>query len=167
MPPERKRRPGIWLRAIYRMPLGVYRLGLGGWERWLGMHWVLIVTAGRRSGRPHAVLVDLLGQDPAGGRYFVQAAYGRRADWLRNIEAHPVFDVQIGRERFRARMEEAQRREADRVMLAYVRAHRFYSPGIAWMLGYRGSLRSAETVASWLVETFGMLTIVRLQGEVG
>jgi deazaflavin-dependent oxidoreductase (nitroreductase family) len=162
MPPEGKSRPSAWLRAIYRMPLAAYRLGLAGREHWLGMRWVLIVTEGRRSGRPHAVLVDLLGEDAARGRYFVQAAYGRRADWVRNIEAHPVFDAQIGRQRFRARMEEAEPPEATRVMLEYVRAHRWYSPGIAWMLGYRGSLGSAEAVAAWLVEKFGMLVLVKV-----
>jgi len=161
MPHPQLKKPARWLRAIYRMPLAVYRLGFAGSERWLGMHWLLITTTGRRSGRPHRVLVDLLGHDPARGRYFIQAAYGRRADWVRNIEVHPVFEAQVGRERFRARMEEAERQEAERVMLDYVRAHPLYSPGIAWMLGYRGSLRSAESVAAWLVATFGMLAIVR------
>jgi len=155
-------KPGPWLRAIYRMPLAVYGAGFAGWERWLGLHWMLIATVGRRSGRPHAVLVDLLGHDPGRGRYFIQAAYGRCADWVRNIEARPIFEAQVGRERFRARMEEAGRQEAERVMLAYVRSHPLYSPGIAWMLGYRGPLRSPESVAAWLVEGFGMLVIVRL-----
>ncbi|MGH7896451.1 MAG: nitroreductase/quinone reductase family protein [Candidatus Binatia bacterium] len=149
------------MRMIYRLPLAAYRFGLAGREHWLGMHWVLIVTTGRRTGRTHAVLVDRLGEDPARGRYFVQAAYGRRADWVRNVEAHPVFDAEVRGQRFRARMEEAEPREAARVMLEYVRAHPWYSPGIAWMLGYRGSLRSAEAVAAWLVENFGMFVIVR------
>jgi len=153
--------PAPWLRVLYRAPLVAYRLGLAGREHWFGMHWLLAVTRGRRTGREHAVLVDLLGEDVVRGRYYFQSAYGRDADWLRNIEAQGFFEAQVGRERFRARLEEAPRDEALRVMLAYVRAHRFYSPAIAWVLGYPGSLRSAEAVADWLVEKFGMLAAVR------
>ena len=154
-------RPGPLLRAFYRAPLVAYRLGLAGREQWIGMHWILIVTRGRRSGREHAVLLDLLGEDASRRRYYVQAAYGREADWVRNIDAHPRFEAQVGTERFAARMESAPEEEARTVMLAYVRAHRFYSPFIARMLGYRRSLRDHEAVAAWLVEKFGMLAIVR------
>jgi len=154
-------RPGKLLRALYRAPLVAYRLGLAGREQWIGMHWILIVTRGRRSGREHAVLLDLLGEDASRGRYYVQAAYGREADWVRNIEAHPRFEAQVGTERFPARMESAPAEEARAVMLAYVRAHSFYSPFIARMLGYPGSLRDPEAVAEWLVQRFGMFAIVR------
>jgi deazaflavin-dependent oxidoreductase (nitroreductase family) len=157
-------RPGRLLRAFYGAPLVAYRLGLAGREHWIGMHWILIVTRGRRSGREHAVLLDLLGEDPSRRRYYVQAAYGRQADWVRNIEAHPGFEAQVGTERFAARMETVPEEEARAVMLAYVRAHSFYSPFIARMLGYPGPTRDAKAVADWLVEKFGMLAIVREEG---
>jgi deazaflavin-dependent oxidoreductase (nitroreductase family) len=154
-------RPGKLLRALYRAPLVAYRLGLAGREHWIGMHWILVVTRGRRSGREHAVLLDLLGEDASRRRHYVQAAYGRAADWVRNIEAHPRFEAQVGTERFAARMEPAQEEDARAVMLAYVRAHSFYSPFIARMLGYPGSLRDPAAVADWLVHRFGMFAIVR------
>jgi hypothetical protein len=107
----------------------------------------------------------LLGEDPGAGRYFVQAAYGRGADWVRNVEAHPRFEAQVGDRRFAARTEALEPSEARGVMVAYVRAHRFYSPAIAWMIGYRGPLGSPESVADWLIARFGMLAIVRLSEE--
>jgi len=158
-------RLGPSMRALYRAPLVAYRLGLAGREHWIGMHWILIVTRGRRSGREHAVLLDRLGDDPTRGRYYVQAAYGRNADWVRNVEAHPAFEAQVGTERFAARMETAPDSEARAVMLAYVRAHSFYSPFIARMLGYPGSMRDTQAVADWLVDRFGMLAIVRSSSE--
>src|SRR5437762_3546307 len=124
-------RPGPLMRALYRAPLVAYRLGLAGREHWIGMHWILIVTRGRRSGRVHSVLLDRLGEDPTGRRYYVQAAYGRDADWVRNVEAHPDFEAQVGTERFPARMETVPDAEARAVMLAYVRGHSLYSPLIA------------------------------------
>ncbi len=160
-------RPSPLQRALFRAPLVAYRLGLAGREHWIGMRWILIVTRGRRSGREHAVLLDRLGEDPTRGRYYVQAAYGRDADWVRNVETHPGFEAQVGTERFAARLEPVPDEEARAVMLAYVRSHALYSPFIARMLGYPGSMRDAEAVAGWLVDRFAMLAIVRSPSELG
>ena len=152
--------PARWLRILYRVPVGLYRLGAGGLIRAVGLRWILVITRGRKSGREHAVVLDLLGEE--GDRHYVQAAYGRRADWLRNVEAAGDFVAQVGRRRFAARLEYVAGDEARRIMLAYLDAHPFYSPFIAWMLGYRGPLRSFPTVADWLIARFGMLAIVRV-----
>ena len=156
--PDRNAAPGRWLRLFYRAPVALYRHGGGGFERAIGWRWIMLVTRGRRSGREHAVMLDLLGHE--GDRYYVQAAYGRRADWLRNIEASGEFEAQVGRRRFTARLEHIADDEARRIMLSYVEAHPIYSPFIARMLGYPGPLRAFATVADWLVDTFGMLAIL-------
>jgi deazaflavin-dependent oxidoreductase (nitroreductase family) len=152
--------PGRWLRALYRAPLAVYRAGAGGLERRLGMRWILLRTRGRKTGRPHEVLVDVLGEDR--GRHYVQAAYGRRADWVRNAEAAGRFEAEVGRDRFAATLEPVEEGEARRILRAYVASHPVYSPFVAWMLGYRGPLREPGAVADWLVERFGLLAIVRI-----
>ena len=154
-------RPGPWLRLLYRVPVGLYRLGAAGGERALGLSWILLVTRGRKTGREHPVMLDLLGVE--GDRHYVQAAYGEHADWRKNIEAAGNFDAQVGREHFQARLEVCDAHEARRVMLAYIEAHPFYSPLIARMLGYRGPLREPEAIASWLVDRFGLLAIVRAE----
>jgi deazaflavin-dependent oxidoreductase (nitroreductase family) len=163
MGPQGNPRPGFWLRLLYRLPVELYRSGAAGWESAIGLSWILLVTRGRKTGREHAVMLDLLGA--VGDRYYVQAAYGEAADWRKNIEAAGEFEAQVGSDRFDARLEVCDDSEADRIMLAYVKAHPIYSPSIAWMLGYRGSLREPESVARWLVERFGMLAVVRLPEE--
>ena len=160
MSPEIEARPARWLRLLYRIPVGLHRLGAGGLVRAVGLRWILVVTRGRKSGREHAVVLDLLGEE--GNRFYVQAAYGRRADWLQNVEAAGDFVAQVGRRRFTARLEQVPNHEARRVMLAYLEAHPLYSPFIAWMLGYRDSLRSFPAIADWLVDRFSMLAIVRV-----
>jgi len=153
-------RPGLWLRLLYRLPVALYHSGAAGWESAIGFSWILLVTRGRKTGREHAVMLDVLGAED--GRHYVQAAYGEAADWRKNIAASGDFEAQVGRERFAARLEPVDDRDARRVMLAYVESHPLYSPTIAWMLGYRGSLREAESIAGWLVDRFSMLAVVRL-----
>jgi deazaflavin-dependent oxidoreductase (nitroreductase family) len=150
------------MRRIYRAPLLAYRAGLAGREHWLGMRWILIETIGRSSGRPHTVLVDLLGEARGEGRYFLQSAYGPASDWVRNAEASQKFWAEVGGERFEARLESVDDETARRILLAYVDAHPLYSPGIAWMLGYRGPLGEHRRIATWLADRFGMLAVVRL-----
>ncbi len=153
-------RPGLWLRLLYRLPVALYRVGAAGWEAAFGLSWILVITRGRKSGREHAVMLDLLGV--VGERYYVQAAYGASADWRKNIEAAGKLEAQVGPDRFAARLEVCDDREARRVMLVYVGAHPLYSPSIAWMLGYRGPLREPESVAAWLADRFGLLAIIRV-----
>jgi hypothetical protein len=149
------------MRRLYRLMLSAYRAGLAGREHWIGMRWVLIETIGRRSGRPHAVLVDLLGEARSEGRFFLQSAYGNASDWLRNAEGGRPIWAEVGGERFAARLESVDDETARRVMLAYVHAHPVYSPLVAWMLGYLGPLGAHADIATWLVDRFGMLAVVR------
>src|SRR5262249_44181662 len=120
MSPEANPPPGRWLRGLYRAPLALYRHGGAGWEAWIGWRWILVITRGRKTGREHAVLLDLIGQNQNDERFFVQAAYGRRADWVLNAEAAGELEAQVGRRRFVARMEWVADEEARRVMRAYV-----------------------------------------------
>src|ERR1044072_10777 len=113
-------RPGPVMKVVYRAPLVAYRLGLAGGEHWIGMHWLALTTRGRKSGREHTVLLDLIGEDRQRRRYYVQAAYGRDADWVRNAEARGTIDAQVGIERFTARLEMEAADEARAVMLASV-----------------------------------------------
>lgn len=153
------RRPARWLRLLYRLPLIAYDAGLAGREQRLGLAWVLIETRGRTSGRVHRVLVDRIGEDAS--TVFVQSAYGGTSDWVKNARANGALWAEVRGERFAARLETPDDATSRRVMLAYVRAHPLYSPWIARMLGYRGSLRDPERVATWLVDELGTLALAR------
>ena len=115
----------------------VHRLGLGGWERLLGLQWMLITTTGRRTGRVHRVMVDVLGYDEATDTYFVEAAYGRRADWYRNIQANPVFRVQVGRHRFAARATPLSPDRGGELIVRFFRRRPTYTKAVLRMVGVR------------------------------
>jgi deazaflavin-dependent oxidoreductase (nitroreductase family) len=55
---------------------------------------VILETAGRRTGQPRRVPV---GKALVGDTLWVVAEHGRRAAYVRNIEAHPRVRVRVGR----------------------------------------------------------------------
>jgi deazaflavin-dependent oxidoreductase (nitroreductase family) len=61
---------------------------------------LLLKTSGRKSGREHTVGLQY---ELINDRYYVGAADGSRADWLKNIQANPEVRVQAGNSRFRAK----------------------------------------------------------------
>ena len=63
---------------------------------------LLLTTTGRKSGKEHTVGLQY---ELINGRYYVGAADGARADWLRNIQVNPEVAVQAGKLKFRARAE--------------------------------------------------------------
>jgi deazaflavin-dependent oxidoreductase (nitroreductase family) len=92
-----RRQPGRLALAIFRMPLPLYRAGLG----WLLGHVFLLVThAGRKTGKPYATTAMVLSHDKGSGEVVVCSVWGRQTDWIRNLRAHPALEVRIGRDSF-------------------------------------------------------------------
>ena len=80
-------------RALVRAPILVYRCGLGGL---LGHRLVLLTHVGRTSGRPRHAVLEVVGRGEAAGSYLVASGYGARAQWFRNVLAHPEVTYQVG-----------------------------------------------------------------------
>lgn len=91
-----RRRPGSLGRLFARTHAVLYRLGIG---RLLVPRALLLTTRGRRSGKPR---VTPLVYEPEGDTFYVLSVGGTRADWYRNLLAHPEVTVQIGRRRLGA-----------------------------------------------------------------
>ena len=74
-------------RSFYKYskigPITLYRLGLGPL---IGRLVLLLTTTGRKSGLPR---VTPLQYELIDGAYYVGAALGLKADWLRNLQADP------------------------------------------------------------------------------
>lgn len=157
------RTPAPAVRWLYRAPICIFRAGLAGWMRYVIVEWILITTRGRRTGRPHSVLVDLLARDPGSGALYVQSAYGRRSDWVRNVEATPEVEVRLRGRDVEARVSPVPREEALRAIEGYIAAHPVYSRLIAWFLGYRGELVSSTALRDWLAGNFMTFVIVPLE----
>ena len=139
MRPSRDK-PGAMRRFAFRLPLLLERIVGPHLERLFarvtGVEWLMLETIGRRTGRPHVVLLDVVGRDAEHDVYYVQPAYGREAAWVRNIVAQPTVRVRAGGGRVRARVRDATGTEGAEVVLRFVRAHPRYARLIVYFVGY-------------------------------
>jgi deazaflavin-dependent oxidoreductase (nitroreductase family) len=129
------KRPSKLLRWLFNIPIFLHKIGLRGWERLIGIRFILIATKGRRTGRTHSVLVDILEYDSSNDFYYVQSAYGTRADWVRNIQVNPIFKAQVGRRHFSARAEQVPREKTAEILIRYIDAHKFYAKTMMRTIG--------------------------------
>ncbi|MBN2116351.1 MAG: nitroreductase family deazaflavin-dependent oxidoreductase [Anaerolineales bacterium] len=79
------------IQKIHRL---LYALGLGPL---VGKIILLLTTTGRKSGRER---VTPLQYEEIDGLYYLGAARGLRADWVRNIQACPQVEVRVGARHF-------------------------------------------------------------------
>lgn len=88
----RRRTQGPITRRLARLPILVYRLGLG---RLLGNRFVMVEHLGRRSGLVRRTVLEVIGRGV--DTLDVPVAWGRGSDWFRNVTAHPRVRVSSGR----------------------------------------------------------------------
>lgn len=86
-----------WRRSAARMPIHLFRSGLGPLFRG---RLLLLVHTGRLSGEPRRTALEVVeaGRHAEGGRVWtVASGFGPRADWYRNLRQTPQAVVQAGR----------------------------------------------------------------------
>jgi deazaflavin-dependent oxidoreductase (nitroreductase family) len=134
--------PPAWLRWAFRAPRRLYDVGWGGL---LGHRFLLLRHTGRRTGRPHAVVLEVLRHDPASGEHVVISGFGPRADWLRNLDAGGPAAVTVGRATFAVEHHVLDSDAAVAVLAEYERRNRFARPVLRRVLSallgqpYRGT----------------------------
>ncbi|MBV6397507.1 MAG: hypothetical protein HFACDABA_03121 [Anaerolineales bacterium] len=144
-------RPGPLLKFFFKLPVWLHKIGLGGWERLFGAQWMLITTIGRKSGKFRETMVDVMDYDPDADTYYIEAAYGSRADWARNIEVHPHFRAQVGRRKFQACLSALPGEHAGELMVKFYRAKPAYVRAVMAMAGMKfGGEQELCTLASRL-----------------
>lgn len=152
---DRPRRPGLLMRWIYRAPVVLYRMGLGG----LMFGQLMLTTVGRKSGRPRRAVVDVLKHDAASGTYYVVSAYGASSNWYRNLEANPEVRVQVGWHRFAARAIPLPEQEAEEMFLDFWRRHRLYVRTMFRLIGLRVATEEEARAAA------GELRVIAIRPE--
>jgi|TARA_B100001971_G_scaffold174364_1_gene167623 deazaflavin-dependent oxidoreductase (nitroreductase family) len=98
------------------------------------------------------VLVDVLEHDLEKDVYYVSSAYGAGADWVKNIKVNPVFNVQIGRRRFKAKSEQVSGQNGSKLLFRYIDEHRDYMKGLYKMMGIDLDVLSTEELMEVLTK---------------
>jgi len=107
-----------WLRRLLRAPRHLYRHRLG----WLlGHRFLQLSHQGRRTGRQHHTVLEVVRYDRATGEATVVSGFGARSDWFRNLQAGSEAVVSIGRSRAPARYRIVDADEATDVIADYER----------------------------------------------
>jgi deazaflavin-dependent oxidoreductase (nitroreductase family) len=143
-----RRQPGRLALVGFRLPLVFYQRGWGGL---LGGTFLLLVHAGRKTGKLHQVVAMVLRYDPETGEAVICSAWGQDADWVRNIRARPAVRVQIGRDSFTPQQRFLSEEESVAVLAEFVRRHPGRSRLMSAILGWE-DLRS-DTAARDFVRT--------------
>ncbi|WP_052810138.1 nitroreductase family deazaflavin-dependent oxidoreductase [Streptomonospora alba] len=120
-------------RALYRAPIGIYRLGLG---RLLGGRFLLLTHRGRVTGRPRRVVLEVIGRDEQSGGVLIASGYGDRSQWYRNIRADPRVLVEVGRRRYRGTAVPLPPQESGRALADYARRRPRTAAGLVRALGH-------------------------------
>jgi deazaflavin-dependent oxidoreductase (nitroreductase family) len=107
-------------RLAYRLPIWLYRLGLGGL---FGARFLLLTHTGRKSGRERKTVLEVVRYDEEKSIFVVAAGFGPQSDWYRNVRARPLATVQCGRRRWEMAAEFLTPEQAGEELLNYGRRH--------------------------------------------
>ena len=132
-----EKRPNALQKFFFKFPVWFAKIGFGGWEKLIGAEWMLITTVGRKSGKPRETMVDVMDYDAAADTYYIEAAYGDRADWYKNMQAHPVFEARVGRRKFQATAAPLSNEGAGEMMVLFFRKKPAYTRSVMAMVGMK------------------------------
>lgn len=121
-------------RLGFRLPIWLYRLGLGGL---LGTRFLLLSHTGRKTGRVRQTVLEVVRYDRDTTTFFVAAGFGSGSDWYRNIRANPRVIVQCGRRRWEMVADFLPPEQAGEELLDYARRHPMALRELARFMGYR------------------------------
>ncbi len=121
------------LRLGFRIPVYFYRFRLG----WLlGGRFVLINHVGRKTGKTHQAVVEVVERDPVTDSVTVVAGYGQQTQWYRNLRAHPDTMIQIGSHPYSVTAEFITPEEGEEIMVRYLDRYGKLTGMLFSLLGY-------------------------------
>ncbi len=88
---ERLPYPTGFMKWLFKTPTLLYRIGMGFL---IGRLFMVLTTTGRKSGQPRRTAIEF---HEYKGRNYVFGAWGKQADWLKNIQANPLVTIQTWR----------------------------------------------------------------------
>jgi deazaflavin-dependent oxidoreductase (nitroreductase family) len=121
------------LRIGFRIPVYFYRLGLG----WLlGGRFVLVNHLGRKTGKPHQAVVEVVERNKEAGIVTIVAGYGPRTQWYQNLKVQPDTIIQIGNHKYPVTAEFVDPENGTDIMARYLDRYGKITGQLFSVLGY-------------------------------
>jgi deazaflavin-dependent oxidoreductase (nitroreductase family) len=140
-------KPGGILRWGLRLPIWLYKIGLG----WLlGGRFLLLVHTGRVSGLPRQAVIEVMRHDQVSDAYFVASGWGRKSDWYQNIRKNPQVTIKAGRRSLPAHAELLDEVASAQELYRYAQAHPLAFKELSRMMSgerQEGSLENCRELA--------------------
>lgn len=133
-----------WARRALRLPLLLYRVRLGVL---LGHRFLVVGHRGRRTGKLHHTVVEVVRWDRNRREAVVVAGWGERSDWWRNLQAAPAVEVWLAGRRFVPAQRFVEPDEREAVLAAYRRRHPVAARLLGLALGLGGGRQAISAAA--------------------
>jgi deazaflavin-dependent oxidoreductase (nitroreductase family) len=108
------------LAWLFKLPIGFYRIHLGSL---LGDRFLLLTHTGRKTGRLHQTVVEVVQHDQVSETFYVASGWGEKSSWYKNIIAHPQVTIQVGNREYSAVAERVSPEQGAQIIRAYAREH--------------------------------------------
>lgn len=118
-------------RRLWRLPILLYRLGLGPL---LGRRVMLLTHTGRVSGLRRQAVIEVVAHDGRG--YLAASGFGVKADWYRNVMAAPEVTVQVGGRVLQVTATPVPAEEGPDIMARYASRHPAAARRLCKLMGY-------------------------------
>lgn len=126
-------KPHGLLQWGFKLPVALYCIQLG-WM--LGHRFLLLTHRGRKTGNIHQTVLEVVHYDRMTRESVVLSAYGARADWYRNITAHPALAVRTGGHQYVPQLRVLDAAERFAALQDYERRNRLLFRPVIRFLGY-------------------------------
>ncbi len=108
-------------KLVFRVPIYVYRAGLGPI---FGQRLLLLRHIGRVSGKPRQAVLEVVDHDPADDSFVVASGWGPTAAWYRNVMHTPDVTIQVGRRNMPVRAVKLDEEDGAKIFAKYAARHR-------------------------------------------
>lgn len=125
--------PKGFSRLLWRAPIWIYRLGLGGLIK---NRMLLLRHIGRNSGLPRQNVLEIVDHDPATGTYWIASGFGKQSDWYRNILEQPQVVIVVGQKELPVTAVPLSPDESGKAMVSYARRNPKAAKNLMRLCGY-------------------------------
>jgi deazaflavin-dependent oxidoreductase (nitroreductase family) len=116
----RPRPPEGWRRLAVRLPILLFRMGLGPL---FGKRLLLLHHTGRVSGLRRQAVLEVVDHDPARGSWTVASGFGPKAAWYQNLLHQPQAVIQFGNRHYAVTAHFLTPEESGDIMARYATEH--------------------------------------------